>query len=120
MGVDVAGRLDDDRHVAGRRVPEQLGERVDADQTATDVGVPVSAGAERVLRVVGMDQAEPPTTDGPDERVERRAHATRLGQVVNGRPGVGGVEADTEPWVVLERLEQWREIVDGGGERLPA
>src|SRR3954471_5424488 len=97
---------------------EQLGERIDADETAADVGVPVAPRAEWVLRVVGVDQAEAPATDRPDERVERRAHASRFREVMAGRPRVAGVEADSEPGVVLERVEQCREIVDRRGERL--
>src|SRR5437763_1772824 len=53
--LDVARCLDDDRHVAGRRMPEQLRERLDADQAGADVGVAVTTGSERVLGVVGVD-----------------------------------------------------------------
>src|SRR3954471_22247636 len=55
MRLDVAGRLDDDRHTAGRGVVEQLAERCDAagsraDVPGAEVGVPVAAGADRGRR----------------------------------------------------------------------
>ena len=45
---------------------------------------------------------------GPDRRhqgVQGRRHPARGGQVVPGRPGVAGVEADAQPRVVLDRRQ---------------
>ena len=51
--------------------------------------------------------------------VQRRGHPARHGEVVPGRPGVAGVEADADPRVVLQRREVRAEVLDGGRQRLP-
>ena len=64
-----------------------------------------------------------PSRPGPDgglQGVERRGHPARHGEVVPGRPGVAGVEADADLRVVLQRGQVGAEVLDGRGQRLPA
>ena len=44
-----------------------------------------------------------PGADRRHQRVQGRRHAARRGQVVPGRPGVAGVEADAQPRVAVDR-----------------
>ena len=89
----------------------------DADRARADRRVPVAGRAAGVQRVVGVHQAEPAGADGGDQRVEGRGHPARHGEVVPGRPGVAGVEADAEPRVAVQRGEVGPEVLDRGGQR---
>ena len=95
-------------------------ERGRTDRARADRRVPVPLGAALVERVVGVHQPEPARADGRLERVERRRHPARDGQVVPGRPRVAGVEADADQRVVLQRGQVGPEVLDGRGERLAA
>src|SRR4051812_34419613 len=110
--------LDDDGYAAGRRMPEELGERFSADAAGADGRVPVSSRAQWILAVVRVDQAEPAPTDCFHQRIEGRAHASRFGDVMAGGVRVAGVEADPKSRVVVERSEQRRQVLHGRGERL--
>lgn len=56
LGWDVTRRLDEDGDVLYGRVREPFGKRGQADVPNPDVLVPVPAGAECVLQVVGVDR----------------------------------------------------------------
>lgn len=100
----------------GGGVGHQLGEGGLADGALADVLVPVPGGAAQILRVVGVDQPQPVRADRGHQRVQGRRHAALGRQVVTGRPGVAGVEADPEHGVPVHRLEVGPELLHPGGQ----
>ncbi len=99
-------------------VGEQFAERGQTDLPNPDVLVPVPAGAECLLRVVGVDRPQPASPERSHQLVQRGGHPPWSRQVMSCGEVMAGVQTDTERWMVGERREVIPEICDGRAERL--
>ena len=99
-----------------RRVREEHADAL-AHLALEHVRVPVAVRAERRRAVVDVQRAQPVEADRRvhlgDDRVERGA----VGHVVAGGVQVARVEADAEPLVAVERVDELRELVDRAADR---
>ena len=103
--VDAARRLDDDRRAGG---PDHRDDQLRVDLAAAEVVVPVPAGVERVLGVVGVDQVDP-----AGDRLDPVDDAEQL---LAARVRVAGVQAEAD-LVVADRVPQPGERVEAAGRR---
>ena len=104
------------REVAEGGVAEEGRETVAEDAFGDDL-VPVDVRAERRLRVVDVEQAEPLEPDPRVELAERLLERARVGDVDSRGPPVAGVEADAEPRVRVERVEEGGELRHRAADR---
>ena len=100
----------------GRRVGEELRERLGADVALADPLVPVLEGAAHVHRVVGVHQPQPAGPADLDDPVDGRGRAAGLVQRRAGREDVAGVEADPGLRVEVEGVEVGRQVLDAGAQ----
>src|SRR5689334_8219960 len=98
---------------------EELCERLGTDSPEADPRVPVLERADRVRRVVGVNELQPTRARDLEHLVEQCGHAPRRRDVVPGGEGVAGVEAEADPWMVLEHCEVGPEVRGERAERLP-
>src|SRR4051812_18657456 len=103
--------LEEHRRLPEPPVVDEAAERLEADVPFADVRVPIDAAAERLLRIVHMEGAQPGEPDCTTEPLERRGVAFRGGQVVPGREQMTGIEADAEPAVAAHQLDDRRELL---------
>src|SRR5262245_3026806 len=89
-----------------------------ADQPFADVRVAVAVRAERRLRVVHVERPQPVEPDQPIEVVEEPVQDGGVGDVVAGRPEVARVEADAEPGMAVEPLDECRELLERATDRV--
>ena len=88
-----------------------------ADQPLADVRVPVAVRAERGGRVVHVQDAEPVEADAAVHLRYDLVEPGRVGHVVARDPQVARVEADAEPRVPVEPVDEDRELVEGAPDR---
>ena len=77
----------------------------------------VAVGAERRLRVVDVQRAQPAEPDDPVELVEHAGEPVGRADVVAGGEQVAGVEADAEPLAAAGDLDQPRELLERAPQR---
>ena len=99
------------RHLEQRRQTLQLlvaekDRELVADQTVTDVVVPVAVRPERRLRVVHVQAAEPVEADRIVELAEHAVELGALRDVVPRGEEVAGVETDPEARMPIQRVEK--------------
>ena len=87
------------------------------DQPVADVVVPVAVRAQRRLGIVGMQRAQAVEADPVVEVGEQCVKTTVVGDVDAGHEEVARVEADAEPFVAPERVEDERELVERAADR---
>jgi hypothetical protein len=97
-------------------VAEEGGEAVPEDAAGDDV-VAVAVGAERCLRVVHVQHPHALQPDACVEIAERRRERLHPGDVDARCPPVAGVEADAEPRVGVEHVEERGELGHGAADR---
>ena len=88
-----------------------------AELALEHVRVPVAVRAERRRRVVDVQRAQPVEPDPVVDLGERRRHGVRIADVDSRDVEVAGVEADAEPRVAVERVDERRELVDRAADR---
>ena len=103
--------LDHRRELLQPRISEEDRELV-PDQSLADVRVPVAVRAERRLRVVHVEGAQPVEPDQLVELVQQRVERRRVGHVVPRRPEVAGVETDPEPRMAIQALDERGELLE--------
>src|SRR6185503_11529939 len=110
------------RHLEHRRealeglVREEDAELV-PDEALADVRVAVAVRAEPRQRVVHVQHAEPVEPDPVVDLLDEPIELVPVGHVVAGHPEVAGVEADAEPRVRAEPVDDDRELVDRAPDR---
>ena len=88
-----------------------------AELALADVRVAVAVGAERRLRVVQVQRAEPVEADDGVGALERVLQARHRADVVAGREQVAGVEAEPEPPLAAAGLDQRGQLLERAPER---
>ena len=88
-----------------------------AELPGADVRVPVAVGAERRLRVVEVQRADPPGPQLAARLAQHRVRSLRGADVIAAREQMAGVQADTEPLRAARRLDQLRELREGAPQR---
>src|SRR5215831_2894754 len=88
-----------------------------AHQPVADVVVAVAVRPEWRLRVVRVQRAQPVEPDALVNLLEAGVPRLWIGHVDTGDVEVTRVEADAEPLVPVERVEQDRELVDRAADR---
>jgi hypothetical protein len=94
-----ARRLHDERGVPKARVADQVAEPNLADPPAADVLVAIVVRPGLGLRVVEVDEDQPPEPHAPLEGLEESVDRPRLVEPDAGAPGVGRVEAEPEAMI---------------------
>ena len=114
MRLDVARRLDDDRHAARRRVTEQLAERLRrrSDRCRCWCDGRGRSRTDPSSRWRGSSSSRPRPTTRTSAFSSRRARRPAADEVVSRGERMTRVETDAESRVPLQRVEQRREIAD--------
>src|SRR5216683_7557837 len=87
------------------------------EDSVPDVLVAVAVRAERSLRVVHVQSAQPVEPDRLVELVEHAVQLLALGDVVAGDEEVARVEADAEARMPVEPLVDHRQLPDRAADR---
>src|SRR5690606_3109456 len=103
--------LQDHGDVGEPLVVEQPRERLLADETDTDVLVPVLVAAERMLGVVDVHTAQVAQADLALEVLEHSLVPLWGHEVVAGRVGMTGVEADPYPLLLVDERKHRAEFL---------
>src|SRR5689334_2453398 len=111
-----AGDLEQRRQLLQLRMSEEDAELL-ADHALADVVVPVAVGAERRLRVVHVQRAQPVEPDLAIQIAEQGVQRLAVGDVVARHPQVARVEADAESWMAVEAVEQRRQLLERASDR---
>ena len=105
------------------RQPLQAGRREErraallAELARSEVGVAVAVGAERRLRVVEVQRADPPRAERAPGLAQHRVHLGGRADVVARGEQVARVEAHPQPLLAAGGVEQPRELLEGAPER---
>src|SRR3954447_2337009 len=111
-----AGNFEDDGQLLHCGVREEHADPF-AHHAVPDVVVAVAVRAERRLRVVRMEHAQPIEADPRVDVAQKRVVRVGVGDVHTGHVEVTGVETDPEALVPAERVEQHSELVDRSSDR---
>src|SRR5437588_1581498 len=114
----LAGDLEHDRQVLQLRMREEDAEAF-AHHALADVVVAVAVRAERRLRVVCMQRTEAIEADPLVDVAQCGVERFGVGDVDTGDVPVAGVQADAEPPVSPERVEDHGQLVDRAPDRPP-
>ncbi len=88
-----------------------------AHEPLEDVVVAIAVRAEGRLRVVDVEAADPVETDPLVDLVEEPIDLITIGDVIARRVEVAGVEAEPEPGMLPDPVDDRRELVDGASDR---
>ena len=102
--------------LAERRVTEKGREAVPDEPSCDDV-VAVAVRAERGLRVVYVEDAQPLEPERRVQLVECLVEHLGVGDVDARGPPVTGVQADAEPPMPVERVAESGKLTDGATDR---
>jgi glutamyl-tRNA synthetase len=106
--------------VGAQRLERRLGQEDTealADLALEDVRVPIAVRAERGRAVVDVERAEAIEPDRLGDLIDEPAEHDGIGDVVPARVEVAGVEADPEPRMAVEHVEQAGELGDRASDR---
>ncbi len=94
-------------------------ETLDADIPIADVVVPVLEGAERILRIVEVQDEQPVQTNDSVELLHHRIHIVDRSDVVPGSECVTCVEADADSLLRLDLIDDCRQLLERPPECRP-
>src|SRR5438132_4426130 len=115
-GPVLAWHFEHHRKLLKLRVREKSPESL-AHQTLEDVVVPVAVGAERHLRVVRMEDAQPLESDPARQVVEQPVEGRPVGDVDTGGVQMTRVQTDAQAFVPVEGIEDRRELLERTADR---